>query len=634
MAAPRPLQLRTPVIVAILGVIALAIIAFPLFALLTRVPWSSLGPILVEPESQELLRLTLLAAVLSSVITTGLGVPFALWMQSLRRGAQIARLLVLLPLAMPPVVSGLALSAAIGNRGLLSPVLDALGLQFAFQFAGVVAAHVFVSLPFVVVTVDSALRQIDGEVTASAAGIGMSPWKVLRHITLPTIAPAIATGTGLAFARSLGEFGTTITFAGSMPGVTRTMSLAIYLAREVDRDVAYALSAVLILLAIIILALASLPSLLRREPTPAARDIADMDTEALRALTAPAATADVEVSWSGVNTRFPARQISAIVGANGAGKSTLMGLIAGRLTGAAVRVGERRVDKLAAHQRGIVLLTQKPGLPRVTTVAGAVTMATADAARTRQLLAAAGLAALHDVPIPALSGGQSAQVALIRALATRPSVLILDEPLAAVDVSSGARWRRLLRATATDRTTLLVTHDPLDVAGLSDHITVLEGGRVSVSGPTEDVLRVPPNDFVADLAGTNRLTGTITEITGARVVVTSKDLAIIGTLYQGESAAVGDPAVVTIAPEATILRLPSAVAPTESARNVWPGTITSVQATDAVSTRVTVAVGDGLISVPITAGAAVELGLEPGMKVECVTKALSVDVHPHQAEQR
>lgn len=630
MAAPKPVQPRPPLIVAALGVVAFAVIAVPLFALLTRVPWADLPSILATPDTTQLLTLTLSAAVLSSIVTMLLGVPFALWLQSLRRGAQVARLLVLLPLAMPPVVSGLALSAAIGNRGLLNPVLEALNIQFAFQFAGVVAAHVFVSLPFVVVTVDSALRQMDREVIASAAGIGLSPTQVLRKITLPTIAPAIATGTGLAFARSLGEFGTTITFAGSLPGVTRTMSIAIYLEREVNRDNAYALSAVLILLAVVVLALAALPTLLRRTPQPVARDIGPMDTELLRELTAPAAGAAIQVTSSGVATEFPADKISAVIGPNGSGKSTLMGMIAGRLHGAEVQIGERSVEKLRPHQRGVVLLTQHPGLPRITDVAGAVTMATRDAARTRRLLEAAGLDSLHDVPVPALSGGQAAQVALVRALATRPAVLVLDEPLAAVDVSSGARWRRLLRAAAADRTTLLVTHDPLDVAGLSDHLVVLSSGRVSAAGPTGEVLAVPSNDFVAEIAGLNRLTGAVTAVDAARVMVRSKDMTVTGTLIDGSDTpvTVGDEAIVTIPPEATVLRLPGAIVPGESARNVWPGTVEAVHATDVVTARVEVAIAGGLLSVPVTAASVAELGLEPGLEVECVTKAVSVRVHP------
>ena len=150
---------------------------------------------------------------------------------------------MLLPLAMPPVVGGLALTALIGRRGITAPLLDALGLQFAFAYPGVIASHVFVSLPFVVVAVDGALQTMDREIERSAYRLGLSRSTVLNRITLPAIAAPLATGAGLAFARSLGEFGTTITFAGSLPGRTRTLPLGIYLEREIDSDGALAMAA-------------------------------------------------------------------------------------------------------------------------------------------------------------------------------------------------------------------------------------------------------------------------------------------------------------------------------------------------------------------------------------------------------
>lgn len=584
--------------------------------------------ILSRPDTAELLHLTLGAAFLATLLTLLLGVPLALCMQGLRRGAEAARLLVLLPLAMPPVVSGLALSAMIGNNGLFSPLLDTLGWQIAFRFAGVVASHVFVALPFVVVTVDAALRQVDGEVTASAASIGMNPTRVLRRITLPTIAPAIATGAGLAFARSLGEFGTTITFAGSMPGVTRTMSLAIYLEREVDRDAAYALSAVLILLAVIVLVVAALPQLLRREPEPRPRDIGPMDHRRLRELTAPVGGVDIDID----GTAFPAGSLTAIVGPNGSGKSTLMGVIAGRLTGRAVRVGGRSVDKLPAHRRGVVLLTQNPGLPRVSTVGAAVTMATRDDARTRELLTAAGLASLIDVPVPALSGGQAAQVALVRALAARPRALILDEPLASVDASSTAHWRQLLRATAPDRTTLLVTHDPLDVASLSDHLVVLEAGQVVAAGSTKDLLRVPPTDFVAQLSGLNRLAGIVTAVCGDAVTVSANLLSITGTVSPDETVALGDAVVVTLAPDAIDLGLPGTTRAGTDATNVWTATVDAVHSVDVTSARVSLTAGNARLHVPVTPAWVMDLGVEPGVEVECVCPAQAVKVYPSSAK--
>ncbi|WP_236684763.1 ATP-binding cassette domain-containing protein [Corynebacterium uterequi] len=615
-----------------LAALALAYLVAPLVALGTRVPWGRLGRILVRDDVTELLRLTLLAAVCSSVIVVVLGTPLALALHSYRRGAMLARVLVLLPLAMPPVVGGLALSALLGNRGALSGLLEAAGIRIAFAFPGVVAAHVFVALPFVVVAVDSALRQVDREVTASAASIGMSPWRVTSRITVPTIAPALATGAGLAFARSLGEFGTTITFAGSMPGVTRTMALAIYVERESDRDVAYALSAVLLLLATITLVVSALPAMWRRLPPSRPLPLEEMDAEALSELTRPVAAEDVVITSAGVRTEFPARRISAVVGPNGSGKSTLMGLMAGRLLApdTQVSVGGRRVDGLPAHRRGVVLLTQRPGLPPIGTVSSAITLVTGDASRTRALLEAAGLGRLHDAPTLALSGGQAAQVALVRALAARPSVLVLDEPLAAVDVESAVRWRRVLSAASAHRTTVLVTHDGLDVAGMADRLVVLESGGVVAAGATLQLLAVPPTDFVAALTGLNRLEGLVDAVNGRIITATCGGLRVTGKASPAEHRLrPGDHVVVTLDPAGTAVQ-PPGVQPPSSVCNVWPGTVETISAVDVTSAKASVRLASGArLVVPVTAAAVVELGLEPGTRVDCFTKARAIAVHPH-----
>ena len=497
----------------VFGVAAIAVVYLvaPIVALAFRVPWGDVHTVVTTPETRDLLSLTLRAAMWSTAITLVLGVPLALALQRLRQGSAIVRALVLLPLAMPPVVSGLALTALIGRRGLLAPVLDAFGLQFGFAFPGVVAAHVFITLPFVVVTADSALGQLDGEILAAARSVGLGRWRMLRHIILPAVVPALLTGGCLAFARSLGEFGTTLTFAGSMPGVTRTMPLGIYLAREVSEDNAYTLSAVLIGLAVACLALTALPALWRRTPRPTARTIGEMDIPQLEALTRPTPThstpqAAIEVGAGKNTTRFHPGRVTAIAGPNGSGKTTLAGTIAGRLTGLPVRTPDNA---------RIVLLTQRPGLPRTTTVGGAITMVTRDSARTTALLEAAGLAALADVRVPALSGGQAAQVALVRALAARPDVIILDEPLAAIDVAGAARWRQFLRYAArsdeSQRTVLMVTHDAVDLRMLARDLAVLEAGEVVAHGPARELMSAPPTDFLAALAGLNRVAGTVSE---------------------------------------------------------------------------------------------------------------------------
>jgi len=609
MPAPSPTPTRPPLVVAGLGLAALVLILGPVLALGIRVPWARVSEVLGDPTTHDLLRVTLGAGLWTTLLTCLLGVPLALLIQHLPRGGRLVRLLVLLPLAMPPVVAGLALTAAVGRRGLIDAHL-------AFAFPGVVAAHTFIALPFVVVTVDAALRQIDPEIPASAAGVGLSRGEVLRKVVLPAVAPAVATGAGLAFARSLGEFGTTLTFAGSLPGVTRTMPLGIYLDRETDPGRAYVLGALLIGLAVLVLLVAALPGLWHRAPAPAARSLNPLDAGELRALTAPT-TGGVPVRL-GEGVELPADRITAVVGPNGSGKTTLMQVIAGRLRGRAVDVPGR-----------VILLTQRPGLPRTTTVAGAVTMATRDASRTRALLDAAGLTPLSDVPVPALSGGQAAQVALVRALAARPEVLILDEPLTGVDIASATAWRGLLRAAARDRTTLLVTHDPLEVAGLSEYLLVLDGGEVTAAGPTAELLRAPPDDVVAALAGLNRVEGVVVASAVDTVSISQGRITVTGT--SPEQLDPGQRAVATFPPEATSLRTASpAAAGTESARNEWPGTIEYVESPVGRSaTLLTVSLGEGVrISVPVTRQSLLELSLTPGSRVHCVTKATAITVHP------
>ena len=485
---------RMPWGVIAAGVLAAVYILAPVLALGIRVPWAHLPETLSAPETHDLLRTTLTAAVISTILSTCLGTCLALWLQQLRRVSHLVRLVVYLPLAMPPVVGGLALTALLGRRGLLGPVLEQLGAHVAFAFPGVVAAHLFVTLPFVVVAVDSALRQLDAEVVASARSVGLGPGPILRHIILPAILPAVLTGGALAFARSLGEFGTTITFAGSLPGITRTMPSGIYLEREVSAENAYALSALLIGIAILTLAVAGLPLLLRRRRGQAVRSVQPLDAAALRAATAPhVSPRELTVTVGEASTTFRGGRVTAVVGPNGAGKTTLMRFISGRLRGA------------QTNAERVVMLTQNPGLPPTATVRQALTMVTKDAQRTENLLRAAGLQELGHVS--ELSGGQAAQVALLRALAARPEVLVVDEPFAAMDVASAARWRHLLRLAAPERTTIIVTHSRVDLTTLADDIAVMDAGEVVSQGPAERMLSRPTSRFVAQLAGMNLLRG-------------------------------------------------------------------------------------------------------------------------------
>ncbi|MGS2665585.1 ATP-binding cassette domain-containing protein [Corynebacterium glucuronolyticum] len=567
--------------------VGLIILIGPIVALAIRVPWLRFPEIVVRPETLEMVSITLSSAAWSTVITTLLGVPIAL----LLRGKKLVRIFVLLPLAMPPVVGGLALTALIGRRGITAPILDALGVQFAFAYPGVVASHIFVSLPFVVVAVDGALRTMDREIERSALGLGMSRSTVLNKITLPAIAAPLATGAGLAFARSLGEFGTTITFAGSMPGKTRTLPLGIYLEREIDPDAALAMAALLIGIALVVLVLATLPSLLQKSYKPTVRTIGDIDVERVRALSTPAETTH-------------AGEFIVIIGPNGAGKTTYMRTLDG------------------------VLLTQNPGLPRTCTVKKALEMVTKDA---DAWISAAGLADLSDVPVPALSGGQAAHVALVRALATRPARLLLDEPLAAIDVARASAWRTVLHAVSKDRQTMLVTHNPTDIYALATSVIVIEGGKVAAQAPVEEILRVPPTQFVADLTGLNRITGTINSVHDG-IVALGDVSGVAGEDVPWDTLVPGAQAVAVFAPEAAILRLYSkeqnGSGPQESARNHWPGVVSGIAHSGGkINISVTIA-GGNEVTVPITPASFADLALDYGTRVSVVAKALATSVYP------
>lgn len=608
-----------PALIGVLGIAAGLVIVVPVIALGIRVPWGRLGEILARPATTDMLLLSLASAAQATIFAVVLGTGLALWLNRLGKGAFLVRLLVYLPLALPPVVAGLALSAALGRRGLLAPLFDWTGIQFAFAFPGVVVAQTFVALPFVVAAVDAALRQIDSEVLDSARGVGLKPWEVLTKVTLPTLAPAIASGAGLAFARALGEFGTTLTFAGSQPGVTRTMPLGIYLEREVDFEAAYGLSALLIGLAVICLIIAVLPSLFARKPAPQARSIGTMDTAKLVELCTPQDKVDLHVVVDGQDITFPSGTVTALVGANGSGKTTLCKRIAGRLTGASLK----------PENATITLLTQKPGLPPRATAGQALTMVTRDKERTKELFAAAGLQELIDVPVPSLSGGQAAQVALLRVLAARPSILLLDEPFAALDIAAAARWRNVFQASHHTRTTVLVTHNPLDIRGLSSRMLVLEKGRVVTEGKTLKLLDFPPTAFVADLSGKDRLYGQLEA--GEHATVFTFDNNRIALAEQlprdvhGQSAMlVFDPEAIEVDTFSTELATPELGQP-PSHKAKLQGTVLGAEAVGPQTMYLRIEVGGCALRVPATVEQALQFsGGEP---VTCLLDTQNLTCH-------
>jgi molybdate transport system permease protein len=228
--------------------LALAFLVLPLAALLARAPWRSLPQQLLDAEVGQALRLSLVSATCATVLCLVLGVPLA-WVLARADvpGRRLLRALVTVPLVLPPVVGGVALLLLLGRRGLLGRHLDAwFGVSLPFTTPAVVIAEAFVALPFLVLAVEGALRGADRRYEDAAATLGASRTVILWRVTLPLVAPGVAAGSVLCFARALGEFGATITFAGSFPGVTRTMPLEVYLALETEPERAVVLSLVLL----------------------------------------------------------------------------------------------------------------------------------------------------------------------------------------------------------------------------------------------------------------------------------------------------------------------------------------------------------------------------------------------------
>ncbi|MFI9246237.1 molybdate ABC transporter permease subunit [Streptomyces sp. NPDC053086] len=245
-----PLPLLLP------GLLALAFLLLPLLALLVRAPWRSLPDQLTSTEVWQALQLSLFSATAATAVSLVLGVPLA-WLIARTEfpGRGLVRALVTLPLVLPPVVGGVALLLALGRNGVIGKWLDAwFGITLPFTTTGVVIAEAFVAMPFLVISVEGTLRAADPRYEEAATTLGASRFTAFRRVTLPLIAPGVAAGAVLAWARALGEFGATITFAGNFPGRTQTMPLAVYLALQNDPEAAVALSLVLLAVSIAVLA--------------------------------------------------------------------------------------------------------------------------------------------------------------------------------------------------------------------------------------------------------------------------------------------------------------------------------------------------------------------------------------------
>ena len=243
---------RLPRRVRVLALLVVALVATPVVSLLWRVPWSRMGSLLTEQVVTDALLLSLLSSVLAAFVALTVGIPVALLLSRMEGVlASVTRALIMLPMVLPPVVGGAALLFAFGRKGTLGSALEEVtGLVLPYSLGGVVLANAFVALPFVVLTIEGSLRSLDPRFELAAASLGANEFKTTVRVVLPMVRGSLVAAGFLAWARALGEFGATITFAGNIPGRTQTLPLAVFVAMETDQEAALAMSVVLILISL------------------------------------------------------------------------------------------------------------------------------------------------------------------------------------------------------------------------------------------------------------------------------------------------------------------------------------------------------------------------------------------------
>ncbi|WP_374684227.1 ABC transporter permease [Streptomyces sp. ODS05-4] len=635
-----------PVTLALPALLAVAFLLLPLVGILARTSWGELGAHLGSPEALQALRLSLTVSLWSLGLSLLLGVPLA-WL--LARvdfpGKALVRSLVLLPMVLPPTVGGVALLLGFGRRGLLGPWLeDWFGLTLPFHTSGAVVAATFVAMPFLVISLEGALAGLNRRYEETAASLGASPARVFATVTLPMVAPGLAAGAALTWARALGEFGATITFAGNLPGSTQTLPLQVYLLLQERPEAATSVS--LLLLAVAMAVLIALrgrwtttPSSGRdRRPGPGEPAATPDDPAAAPAAPAPEQSGPPASSWplhaelTGF-TRFtldagPGTTI-AVVGPNGAGKTTLLRALLGLTDRAAARLalGGDDVSALPPHRRGVAWVPQDGALfPHLSALANTAYGLRAQGesragarAAAQQWLDRLGVGHLAHRRPAQLSGGQAQRVALARALAARPRLLLLDEPLAALDQTTRARVRHTLRRhlDGFGGVCLIVTHDPVEAVSLADRVLVLEDGRAVQDAAPAEVTRHPRSAWVARMLGRNAWPGT----------TTADGLAVPGgaAVVAADPVAPGADALAIIAPEAVSLHREP---PTGSPRNVWTGTVREITAVGS-RLRVLIACADAPdLVAEVTPAAAAELSLTDGAPVHAAVKATEVVLVP------
>ena len=246
---------RPPALLMVPAALATLLLVVPLVAMVAATPWDQLPAQLASEPLREALWLSLLTSTVAMLVCLVLGLPLAWLLARVEfRARGVVRALVTVPLVLPPVVAGVALRTAFGRSGVIgAPLLELTGFAFPYTTWGVVLAHTFVSMPFVVIAIEGALRSADPEYDAAAATLGASRWTTFRRVTVPLALPGIIAGMVLGWARSLGEFGATITFNGNYPGTTQTMPTLIYVTRQSDQDAALTLSLVMLVVSIVVL---------------------------------------------------------------------------------------------------------------------------------------------------------------------------------------------------------------------------------------------------------------------------------------------------------------------------------------------------------------------------------------------
>lgn len=653
LSFPRraPGRTRAPVALAVPALLAVAFLLLPLAGILARTSWGEVGDHLTSPGVVEALELSLLVSFWALALSLVLGVPLA-WL--LARvdfpGKAFVRSLVLLPMVLPPTVGGVALLLAFGRRGLLGPWLeDTFGITLPFHTSGAVVAATFVAMPFLVISLEGALGGLRPRYEETAASLGASPVRVFATVTLPMVAPGLLAGAALTWARALGEFGATITFAGNLPGTTQTLPLQVYLLLQNSPEAATSVSLLLLVIAMAVLIA------LRGRWTGTPRDTTsdsnrcrnqatspDDDTErgpgaAAGAVPVPvkeAATVDERWALHADVTGFTRLVLDAepgttiaVVGPNGAGKTTLLRALLGLTTRARaeLRLGALDVSTLPPHRRGVAWVPQDGALfPHLSALSNtayglrAQGVTRAEARLTAQLwLARLDVGHLAHRKPAQVSGGQAQRVALARALATRPRLLLLDEPLAALDQTTRARVRHTLRThlDGFGGVCLMVTHDPVEAVSLADRVLVLDEGRVVQDAPPADVTRHPRSPWVARMLGKNAWPGTAND----------EGLALTGggLLVAADPLSPGTRALAIIAPEAVSVHRDR---PSGSPRNVWPGTVREITASGSrLRVLITSERAPDLVA-EITPQAAVELGLADGVPVWTSVKATEATV--------